>query len=276
MDGIESETGGPRDGDGAQPGEAGQAGQAGEAPGGRAADDPVVRLALGHVRANVASLPASELVQLVLWPRTLAELAADAAADEAVVSNMFRRFRAYRDVRARVAACLGVSVGAIAAVVDRPAAPPVPARVWERQVALGAEAPGGGLEPGESGNAPSTGVARDARRGDSPLELAALERAPAAIIRMPASRVVRLCLFPESIASWARRQGTPLERVLRYLSGHRENRAVERALAHRLRLPAATLGRFVTPDRDWTGGARGDDPRRGRDRGEGTRDVRAG
>src|SRR5579883_3206139 len=79
----------------------------------RGPDDPIVRQAVENVGRNIASLTASEVVQLVLYPESLAAWAAGAGVDDSQVVNLFRRHRRYTRLRGLLAARLGVPIAVL-------------------------------------------------------------------------------------------------------------------------------------------------------------------
>jgi hypothetical protein len=212
--------------------------------GDRTADDPIVRAAVENVRRHVAALTASEVVQLVLYPESLAAWATGAGVDESQVANLFRRHRTYVRLRQLLADRLGVPIAILAHLID--AAPAVPPS--KRPVAQAAVLRAAGL--GEWYERPPidwrTPPYPAYREGTNPLEQLALANLALTAAAMPSSRIVGLALWPESLAGFAARSGRfTLGSLLTTLSGLRRSDSIESALARRLGTTRVELDRFI-------------------------------
>jgi len=218
----------------------GQAGGRRERDGG----DPLVRAAVENVTRQIASLSASEIVQLVLYPESLAAWASASRVDESQVANLFRRHRRYVRLRQILADRVGVPVSILGHLID--AAPAVPATkrpMGHADVLRAAGLDPDALRPPIDWRAPPYPAYRD---GTNPLERLAVLNLAAGIASMPASRVIGYCLWPESLSAFATRsQRFTLGQLLSTLSGLRRADAIEGALARRLGVSRATLDRFI-------------------------------
>jgi hypothetical protein len=217
-------------------------------PAGRGGDrsvaDPIVSAAVENVRRQVASLSASEVVQLVLYPEPLAAWAQGVGVDESQVANLFRRHRTYARVRVMLADRLGVPLAVLGHLVD--GAPAVSAA--RRPAAHVEILRAAGLDPGAARPpidwaAPPYPAYRD---GTNPLERLAVANLAATAPSMPGSRLVGLAIWPESLAGFAARSGRfTLGQLLTALSGLRRADYIETALARRLRVSRGALDRFI-------------------------------
>lgn len=210
----------------------------------RRLSDPVVRAAIGNVEANLRALSASEVLQLALFPDTLTAWAGRVRVTPAQVFNTLRRTRPYAQVRQALADRLEVPVAIVSHLIDADRGPPAAHRL-----------------PGRERILTDAGIAQDRvrrtpiawdrppyplyRDGTNPLEQLALERMRTDAPAMPATTLISLALFPETIASWARRQGYHFNRVLSSLSGTRRFGYLDGALARRLGLKAEALDTFI-------------------------------
>src|SRR5688500_13326983 len=70
----------------------------------------IERLAVAAVRAEVAAMPASLVVQLALWPGEVAAWAREIRASESLVYNMLAARKPYARTRALLAARLDVPI----------------------------------------------------------------------------------------------------------------------------------------------------------------------
>lgn len=211
----------------------------------RSAADPIVAIAVENVRRQIASLSASEVVQLVLYPEPLAAWAGGVGVDESQVANLFRRHRTYARVRLMLADRLGVPLGILGHLVD--AAPSVPAS--KRPAAHVEILRAAGLDPADprppiDWRTPPYPSYRD---GSNPLEQLAVANLAATAPSMPASRLVGLALWPESLAGFAARSNRfTLGQLLTALSGLRRADYIESALSRRLHVSRAALDRFIS------------------------------
>jgi hypothetical protein len=83
------------------------------------------------------------------------------------------------------------------------------------------------------------------RSGRSPLELAATRRVRDDVAAFPASLVVSLLLWPETIADWARAQRVTPPLVHNALAGRKPFVRIRQALAERLDVPTAVLNALI-------------------------------
>ena len=83
------------------------------------------------------------------------------------------------------------------------------------------------------------------RSGRSPLELAATLRVRDDVAAFPASLVVSLLLWPETIAEWARAQRVTPPLVHNALAGRKPFVRIRQALAERLDVPTAVLNALI-------------------------------
>jgi hypothetical protein len=212
--------------------------------GDRSATDPIVAAAVDNVRRQVASLSASEVVQLVLYPEPTAGWAQGVGVDESQVANLFRRHRTYARVRLMLAERLGVPLAVLGHLVD--GAPAVSAA---RRPAAHAEIlRAAGFDP--EAPRPPIDWAKPPypsyRDGTNPLERLAVANLAATAPSMPGSRLVGLAIWPESLAGFAARSGRfTLGQLLTVLSGLRRADYIETALARRLHVSRGSLDRFI-------------------------------
>ena len=76
------------------------------------------RKAVHRVRLEIAAMPASLVVQILLWPEKLTDWARDEGVTPALVYNMLGGFKPYHGLRLRLAQRLGVAKGALDHLVD--------------------------------------------------------------------------------------------------------------------------------------------------------------
>jgi hypothetical protein len=207
-----------------------------------------VRAAIDNIARHIASLSASEVVQLVMYPESLAAWAAAAGVDDSQVANCFRRHRRYNRLRTLLATRLGVPISVLDHLID--AAPAVPASKrppgYEAILSQAGLARWGKPAPIDW-SAPPYPLHRD---GTNPLERLALAVLPLAAPSMPASRIVGYALWPETLAAFASRaQRFSLDQLLTTLSGLRRSDAIETALARRLRVTHRTLDAFIRAEK---------------------------
>lgn len=214
---------------------------------------PLERYAIARLRADVAAMPASEIVQLVLWPHTVADWARDAQVAPAVVYNLLSRFKPYRRVRDLLAVRLEVPVAVLDHLVDAPRPLPTALR------APAASAPDAGATRRELAPPPAPPTADDWRRsggtlpavrdGSNPLELRAVFHAWHDTAALPASVLVQLALFPETLAVWARRRHIAPSLLYGVLAGTQRHPGVREALARQLGLPTAAIDHAIDAPR---------------------------
>lgn len=94
----------------------------------RSGVSPVERKALGKLQHEAASMPASLVVQIALWPTKLADWARQEKVSPTMVYNCLANTKPYAPVRDRLAESLGVSRAAIDHLIEA-VAPPPPSRV---------------------------------------------------------------------------------------------------------------------------------------------------
>ncbi len=214
----------------------------------RSLDDPIVRSAVDNVERHIAALSASEVVQLVMYPESLAAWAGGAGVDDSQVANLFRRHRRYNRVRVLLATRLGVPIAVLDHLIDAPAAVPAAKRPPGYEAILSdAGLSGWGKRAPIDWGAPPYPRHRD---GTSPLERLALAVLPLAAPSMPASRIIGYALWPESLAAFAARaQRFTLDQLLTTVSGLRRSDSIETALARRLRVTHRTLDAFIRAEK---------------------------
>ena len=174
------------------------------------------RAAVARVRACVAAMPASLVVQLALWPDELARWARAERAAESLVYNMLAGRKPYVRVRERLAARLGVPTGILARLIE--AAPAM----------LDAAGTAAIVPPGDHAAA-----GWRLRRGTNALEQAAERVVAREIAAMPAATVVGLLLWPDTLSAWARGEGFTSSAVWAALAGA-PSEVVTARLARRL------------------------------------------
>lgn len=194
----------------------------------RTGRNAVERKAVFRVQTDVASMPASLVVQLAVWPDDIARWARTAGEDESLVYNMLARRKPYFRARETLARRLQVNVAVLSHLIeaDRPLPtaqrPPGP----DGSPSLG---PFADLAPIDW-NAPPFPAYRE---GTNPLERQAVKRVELEIASMPASMVVGLALWPSTLASWAREQRVSQSVLTGTLAGSPSD-PVRSALARRL------------------------------------------
>ena len=229
----------------------------------RSARDPVVQRAIANVRANIGALPASEVVQLAMWPQTLAAWGRANGEDESQLSNLFRRYRTYARLREALARRLDVPVAVLAHLIDARSALPHPYRRGSPGELALHDATADDVVPDEPNEpaaaspdeapryaAPATAdrplVLPPVRDGSNPIEQAALDRLTLDCPAMPASRIVGLALWPESLTAWATRTAhTGPAQLMTALSGLRRAPRAEIELARRLAVSARAMDEFI-------------------------------
>jgi len=197
--------------------------------------------AVARMRLEVASMPASDIVQLALWPDTMANWARSVPVSTSVVYNMLARVKPYRRVRDLIAHRLDVPAYVLDHLID--AARPLPH-------ALRPPDPDRPLV-----SVPTTRGAPEAdtaalllpglRDGSNPLERRALFRVETEIASLPASLVVQLALYPETLAAWSRREELPASLLYSTLAGAQPHQRIRHALARRLAVSARDLDALI-------------------------------
>lgn len=214
---------------------------------------PLERHAVARLRADVAAMPASDVVQLVLWPDTLAHWARDAAVAPAVAYNMLSRFKPYRRVRELLARRLDVPGHVLDHLIDasRPLPSVLRVRGEETEVhELTAPPP-----PPPGDRIPPTLRLPAVRDGSNPIEQRAVWRVWNDLAALPASLLVQVALFPETLAEWARRQRVPPSMLYAMLAGTQTHPGLRDALARRLGLSVGALALVVDGTRREPAGA---------------------
>lgn len=197
----------------------------------------IERQAVALVRHEVAAMPASLVVQLALWPDEIASWARAEGTSESLVYNMLARRKPYVRMRGRLADRLEVPLAVVSHLIDA-----------RRPLPSSKRAP----------NAPSAATSADAeapvdwskppfppvRDGTSPIERRAVLGVELDVASMPASAVVGLALWPETLAGWSREQGFKASVVWATLAGAQSER-VRGALARRLGVSLRDLNDLI-------------------------------
>ena len=76
------------------------------------------RKALYRVHTELPAMPASLVVQILLWPEKITDWARDENVTPALVYNMLGGFKPYHGLRERLAQRLGVTKGAVDHLID--------------------------------------------------------------------------------------------------------------------------------------------------------------
>lgn len=76
------------------------------------------RKALYRVHTELPAMPASLVVQILLWPEKITDWARDENVTPALVYNMLGGFKPYHGLRQRLADRLGVTKGAVDHLID--------------------------------------------------------------------------------------------------------------------------------------------------------------
>ncbi len=217
----------------------------------------VEQLAVRTVAREVAAMPASLVVQLALWPDELARWARHTRTDASVVYNALAARKPYRAVRERLAGRLEVTPGALGQLIEarRPlptsqrdpaAAPPVAPPL--------AEAAASWTEPPYPAE----------RTGTNPIERRAVATVAREVAAFPASTVVGLALWPETLAAWSRERKLPASVVWAVLAGA-PSAPVRDMLARRLAVSLRELGALIDARRQEPAVLRGPTPERATD-----------
>lgn len=206
--------------------------------------DPIVRIAVENIHRHIAALSASEVVQLVLFPESIAAWSTGAGVDESQVANLFRRHRTYVRLRSLLADRLGVPITVLAHLIDAdPQVPPSRRPAALAEILAEAGIPWGDPRPAIDWRSPPYPSYRE---GTNPLERLALANIAVVVPAMPASRIVGYALWPESLAGFAvRSKRFSLGALLTTLSGMRRSDAIESALSRRLGVRQGELDAFI-------------------------------
>jgi hypothetical protein len=220
----------------------------------RTGDSTIERQAIARTRLEIASMPASDVAQLALWPDQIAGWARSVQVSTSVVYNMLGRVKPYRRVRELLAHRLDVPTYVLDHLVDagrplphalRPPDPDRPAQppsVRPRSGSAGADS----ADDGERAAADVAALLLPGiRDGSNPLERRAVFRVETEIAALPASLVVQLALYPESLASWARRQQVPAPMLYSTLSAGQSSQRIRDALARRLGVTMRELDALI-------------------------------
>jgi len=186
--------------------------------------------AVARIRLDVASMPASDVVQLALWPDTIANWARTVRVSTSVVYNMLSRVKPYRRVRELLAHRVDVPVYVLDHLVDAARPLPQALRPPDPDRAPVRVPPARGAPPADTAALLLPGV----RDGSNPLERRAVFRVETEIAALPASLVVQLALYPETLAAWARREGLPAPVLYSTLAGAQPHQQIRHSLARRL------------------------------------------
>src|SRR6185436_8510183 len=76
------------------------------------------RKALYRVHTELPAMPASLVVQILLWPEKITDWARDESVTPALVYNMLGGFKPYHGLRERLAQRLGVTKAAVDHIID--------------------------------------------------------------------------------------------------------------------------------------------------------------
>ena len=87
------------------------------------------RKALYRVQLEIAAMPASLVVQILLWPDKMTDWARDEGVTPALVYNMLGNFKPYHGLRQRLAERLGVSKGELDHLIEGNRAQPTSRRI---------------------------------------------------------------------------------------------------------------------------------------------------
>jgi len=188
----------------------GAAAPVGRARGERNGRNAVERKAVFRVQTDVASMPASLVVQLALWPDDVAHWSRASGEDE----SLARR--------------LQVSVAVLSHLIESERPLPTARRPLGAD-GLPSAGPFADL-PSIDWGAPPFPLFRD---GTNPVERQAVRRFEQEVASMPASAVVGLALWPDTLASWAREQRVSQSLVTGTLAGSPSD-PVRTQLARRL------------------------------------------
>lgn len=199
--------------------------------------DPIVQMAIRNVEINISAMTAAEVVELAVFPQSLAEWAREIGRREAQVYNLLRGYRPYEELRSLLATRLDVPAFLLADLIRRPRAQPVAKRLPAHAIILR-----------DAGIAPAHAVYHsDRRTGDHPLERQAVVRMRLEAPAMPNSRLISYAIYPQSLANWAKARGVGLGIVLSALHGYRGRGSfLLPDIARRLGVSERTLRDFIS------------------------------
>lgn len=211
------------------------------APRQRTGQSVIEHQAVARIRLDVASMPASDVVQLALWPDTIANWARMVRVSTSVVYNMLSRVKPYRRVRELLAHRVDVPVFVLDHLVD--AARPLPhaLRPPDPDRAPVRVPPARGVPSADTAALLLPGL----RDGSNPLERRAVFRVETEVAALPASLVVQLALYPETLAAWARREGLPAPILYSTLAGAQPHQRIRHNLARRLGVAPRDLDALI-------------------------------
>lgn len=193
----------------------------------------VEQLAVRTVAREIAAMPASLVVQLALWPDELARWARATRVDTSVVYNALAARKPYRAVRERLALRLDVSPGVLNQLID--AQRPLPTAQRDPDAPKpAADAPVDWTEPPYPAH----------RTGTNPVERRAAATVAREIAALPASTVVGLAIWPETLAAWSRDRKLPASVIWAVLAGA-PSAPVRDMLARRLAVSTRELGALI-------------------------------
>jgi hypothetical protein len=207
----------------------------------RTGRNPIERKAVLRVQSDIAAMPASLVVQLALWPDEIAAWARSEGTSESLVYNMLARRKPYARMRERLARRLDVALLVLDHLIE--AARPLPLAKRAPPPEVGDLPPGplpSELEPIDW-SVPPYPMHRD---GTNPVERQAVRRVALEIASFPASAVVGLALWPETVAAWSREHHFKASVVSATLAGSPSER-VRFALARRLDVRQADVDALI-------------------------------
>ena len=208
---------------------------------------PLERYAIAKLRADVAAMPASDVVQIVLWPDTIASWARESSVATAVAYNMLSRFKPYRRARELLARRLDVPGFVLDHLVD--ASRPLPSVLRLPAADYAAAFPDEPPLPPRGDAVSPTVRLPSVRDGTNPIEERAVWRAWRDVAALPASVLVQVALFPETLADWARRQRVPPSMLYAMLAGAQPHPGIREALARRLGVAVSAVNVLVDGER---------------------------
>ena len=97
------------------------------------------RKALYRVHTELPAMPASLVVQILLWPEKITDWARDESVTPALVYNMLGGFKPYHGLRERLAQRLGVTKGAVDNLIDARRQQPSTRRIPEPPEGFGTD-----------------------------------------------------------------------------------------------------------------------------------------
>ena len=202
----------------------------------------IERQAIALVRHEIAAMPASLVVQLALWPDEIASWARAEGTSESLVYNMLARRKPYVRMRGRLAERLEVPAPVLSHLID--ARRPLPSSKRSPDSPPPASSADGDAAAVDWSRPPYPPL----RDGTSPVEKRAVRSVELDVASMPASAVVGLALWPETLAGWSREQGLKASVVWATLAGAQSER-VRGALARRLGVSLRDLDDLIAGSR---------------------------